>query len=712
MNHTLHHLHALWLRFRAAIACYVLAWAALTLMVWQLPFEGYWARAAKGLHWALTGLGAALLACALAQDPAAGSDSFWRTRPARWAAVWRSQLLFLLLAVAAPPLLCWAVNGLLMDNSPRQWLHGSLDVITILSVLFILAGVASFARSWHGLILSLIAGGLIAWGAGWVAHLAYGWTQDGSGPHEIRYSYALIDRHYFLFLAGLGICGLAAWVWGMRSSLQRERRLGISMLALILPPALFTGSGLLIAGTEPPLSLPVSARLRAGGQNLRSCVISYPEVPPRQAAVTTWSRLTPLDPRPGTAADSDGVISHSMGKSLPDSIAKDVVLAALPKGVTWHTTAGGTSETTIDLHGSARNSGQIRLTGSAGGVLVTPVRLASVPLVNGAAAASRGSHLHVRSLTNAGTSLQLTLEVRGAAGGREIVLPDSVPFTGYGEQRWFAVLHFPALRLAILCGESFSESAASWQSRIRTSVMDVALPLSEAVRGVLFDQTTLSGAEVIVFGLQAQGEFIATPDDSILKEPPPTSAPEKEIPEPVPSPSEALQLVRTSRVPLHSRVILAAADAAQPADYPDISRMVRMLPAGSELMGGAGDAWGLFLKLKSLPGFDWRSPVIDHWNRLLDPELGPHSGYRRLLALAALAGETAAMNKVAELALYSKPPIPRSQQETEILNELAAMIEGIPPDCPEREAWLLRRWGYFEFDAATGRYRAKEPQGP
>lgn len=105
MNHTLHHLRWLLWRYRFSLAGSAVCWAALIVCVWRMPAsEDAW----KFILPATGGLllfGAFVLLDAVWQDHAPGTDTFWRTRPPRWRALWASQLLFGL-TVCAPPAVC------------------------------------------------------------------------------------------------------------------------------------------------------------------------------------------------------------------------------------------------------------------------------------------------------------------------------------------------------------------------------------------------------------------------------------------------------------------------------------------------------------------------------------------------------------------------------------------------------------------------------
>ncbi len=118
-------------RRRARLLIHAVLWSLLTWLAWTQP-GAEWIENLEGIQnfyfklyavlLGTTGLLALESGCA---DSAEGTDTFWRTRPPRWLAVWMGQIVFVTVAVAGPALICWAVNGLMLHQTPAQWRAGS-----------------------------------------------------------------------------------------------------------------------------------------------------------------------------------------------------------------------------------------------------------------------------------------------------------------------------------------------------------------------------------------------------------------------------------------------------------------------------------------------------------------------------------------------------------------------------------------------------------
>ena len=165
MRHALH--ECLWLlrRRRALLILHALAWCALTWVSWAYDEESG-SRIGFGiLHLVLVAMTGALALDAGGAAPAAGTQTFWRTRPPRWRMVWLAQVLYILLALMGPALLCWAVNGLLLDQTAAQWRAGLMAPAMLFAALLVLAAMYSLTDGWEGgLKVLFVGGGLVTAG--------------------------------------------------------------------------------------------------------------------------------------------------------------------------------------------------------------------------------------------------------------------------------------------------------------------------------------------------------------------------------------------------------------------------------------------------------------------------------------------------------------------------------------------------------------------
>ena len=155
MRHLLHQF--LWQvrRQRSLLAVHAELWFILTWLVWALSGTA-WTEdlylheqaVLLGLTALLLGLTALLALESAGADPARGTDNFWRTLPPRLRTVCLAQVVFVVVALAGPALVCWLINGLVLDQTPAQWRAGMAEPVGIVSALLVLTGLRSLARGW------------------------------------------------------------------------------------------------------------------------------------------------------------------------------------------------------------------------------------------------------------------------------------------------------------------------------------------------------------------------------------------------------------------------------------------------------------------------------------------------------------------------------------------------------------------------------------
>ena len=245
MRHTLHHLCWLLHRFRVMLIIYGCAWASLFAAVWLVLGAPHANAVSLGLHAVLPIIALLLLKDVLWQDAAPGTHEFWRTRPARWRAVWSSQTIFLCVFLAGPPLLCWALNGLLLDSSAQQWRFGMVDALLFLCPFIALAGILSFSRGWYSLALSFVAAAGCFIGGILVIAQNIGLTGFHFGTLDSDL------RPRFAGYLGIGALVLAlSWVAGMRRPGIRWRAI-ITGAALLVMPAVVQQIGMSPREAQP-----------------------------------------------------------------------------------------------------------------------------------------------------------------------------------------------------------------------------------------------------------------------------------------------------------------------------------------------------------------------------------------------------------------------------------------------------------------------------
>jgi hypothetical protein len=155
-------------------------------------------------------------------------------------------------------------------------------------------------------------------------------------------------------------------------------------------------------------------------------------------------------------------------------------------------------------------------------------------------------------------------------------------------------------------------------------------------------------------------------------------------------------------------MVAAAAAIAQPADYPRLQHHVRnaiLWFRGETGFSGAPPGETLWKRLRALPGFDWRTVARERWQRAFQTTKGTAAVQIHTRNAAALAGDCDALNQLLDVLAATK------YDGGIEWKELDPLIEGLPPEEPERRVWLLENAGKFLWDNGTGKYRST-PKSP
>jgi hypothetical protein len=170
----------------------------------------------------------------------------------------------------------------------------------------------------------------------------------------------------------------------------------------------------------------------------------------------------------------------------------------------------------------------------------------------------------------------------------------------------------------------------------------------------------------------------------------------------------ALAVLKDTRLPLPESMVAAAAAIAQPPDYPRLQHHVRNATPwfrGEQGFSGAPPGETLWKRLRTLPGFDWRTVARERWQHAFQTTKGTGAVHIHTRNAAALAGDSDALNQLLDVMAATK------YDGGIEWKELDPLIEGLPPEEPGRRAWLLENAGKFLWDNGTGKYRST-PKSP
>ncbi len=514
MSHTLHHLCWLVRRFRLPVTISAVSWTLLLVAVWTVGITE-WDKLFSVAHGALMIPPLLLVIAVVWQDEAGGTESFWRTRPPRWRAVWLSQALFILLFLAGPAILCWAVNGLLMHHTAVQWIYGALDLLFIICPMLALAGAASFSRTLSTLAI-VLAGAALAITGGVLSMVSV--AGAFSGP-------VFQSGIYRSFMVGVWGIPSVVLVVGWMTAMKRQVSLVLvvatwlwllslpSLVWVIVRPRAFWTVLEVTAGIP-------GAPLQPGEQ--AAGVFTLRGLPEGTEALVENDYLQ-LDNR-SNPDDPSGVrllwldLQSNRKSSDPSQRpgfltprAGNTIRAALPPATRWFADAMDTGRPFIwevkDWMG--RGPVERRLLGEAIGVLGSTVPLVTVPLEEGATAAENGSRVRIHRISHGQENLEVEVHLWLAAG-----LDTQMPPGGIlGEitsliRDPLPVIYFPSVPMAaLLMNRQVDGEFRSWQCQTRRHRLKFSMPNDELRQGVRWMPETLRGAQLLYFSQVQHGRF-------------------------------------------------------------------------------------------------------------------------------------------------------------------------------------------------------------
>jgi hypothetical protein len=547
MTHFLHHFLWLLRRFRRVLFYYLLAWAVVITAVWTVPQYFYAANILFTLHGALAAVAVLLLLAVVWQDPAPGTDTFWRTRPPRWRAMWASQLLFTLLCVAGPFVVCWMVNGMMLDCTAQQWQRAAQDLAVVMAMLLACGGMLSFTRGWYSMLLAGISGyGIYILG---LFLMVLYWQPVNP---QMDYAWSLLPR--LVVSAGLlpGIAGLLVWGMGLRghSRLLRGVMLGAILAGgpCALWPVLQSGPGedSTLELVRADLATVAERRAQpAGNMILRGLPPGTAWLPAIGLTVFRHTEMDRIRILNAPRAKSGGYELAGVRYNPPGWENHHSVLSTLPaKPIQDYLGAGIQLYSTRNAYGSSGRPPvpgwfvswdknvqvPITVTGTEQGLFYRLAPLASVPLEEGASAAERGTRLRVRGISPGGQKLHVLADMHFASGFvSRFFPPEGEPMPA--SQPWIPLIHFPAGEFAILVNnEKYSDPRSLGTSSLQLD-LHTYIPAAEAIQGRTFTPELLRGAQLHLFALVSDGPAKVVCHDQTFAIPGAAAAPDGDIPQ-------------------------------------------------------------------------------------------------------------------------------------------------------------------------------------
>lgn len=788
MKHVLHHYTWLLHRFWPGLLFYSVLWIGVVVLVWTSRRWFNTDDLAYTVHLLLPLLGASFFARAVMEDRATGTTVFWRTRPPRWGAVWTSQFLFLL-TVAAPPLCGWLVNGLLLNNTSAQWRGTLWETGLLLCPLLALAGVASVARGWYSFCIAVVAFA-VCWLAGF-------FTVEGLHPVFFDARAAMERLLILMFILPALACAVL-WMTGMKSGWSAWRA-AILVVVLVTGPLLLSYAFAAPEGATVPERKLVLHRVPASGASTsgtqRMGDVELSGIPAGCVAVTMQ---TSVEVRPVESSPPAPVSTRSFTQRGRTFHTFTSLSSLFPGTTRWyHAPSPGVSPPSGSEGGLIRlpltSERPLAVKGMSAGWIVRPEVEHDIPLAEGSSAGN-GFRVRLRHF-RAGEKSQVLSVVadiwRTNAVSHEL-RGDGTVSSRSQRDPLVPVLYFPALSLAIVPAVRDDRSFfRSWQTVAMSWELEAAVPIAEAIRGVRWDQDTLSGARLVFCRLRIEGSFTAVADEAPLQLPPPADRSAEideliallQLPkqsdrrtafeialiamgepalrrliainwENIPFPqfagrmfasappellgeaarrddrwvnaalqagltdqarTVALQLLRESPARLRVDTLSAAVALAGPADYPALQRQLAMHRPGDWRIDTGSILLNKFwAALRSLPGFDWETPALREWRKLVGTGRYLQTPRNGLRFSAALAGDVTALTGVPSslsstqggAGLLDLPPLDNqigaNALTTPEWNQLAALMEGFPPDHASQGEWLK---GKLVWDEPLGKYR-------
>jgi len=519
MRHVLHELLWLMRRRRTTLIIHALLWFALTVAswIWLSPFGlvgGF-----QFLHCMLLTMTGALALEAGEAARASGTSTFWRTRPPRWGSMWFAQVLYLVVTLMGPALLCWTVNGFLLDQTAAQWRANALTPLMLLAGLLVLTALSSLSSGWGGsLSVLFLCGSGIAAGVSlqWLLEEQLNRRDWPEGFHG-GFPGPVTDPWRYIFIAAVVPAAGMALLWAARMRWM------------------FSGRVLVAAGVwfilAPPL---VWLALRRLGVRELTIMARVPgEVVPadvrgagflKLAGVPPWAEVTLSDDIRATWPGLPEGKGHRFGPSLywfggywyrsystawfTPSVGERM-REHFPAETRWYSSDFDETRTEGWWLYDWEWDGplQARLGRIAAGRLIAPGRGFSVPLKAGAAAAQDGTHLRIKEVIPGILNLRVHLELRHT-------------FYSFFDERDPAphvlVLHLPALPAAIVYSQEGWLSFHAPQYSGDQRELDVTMPDAEQAAGKRWTPEVLRGAELWHFSPGEATPFIAVPEEGIV----------------------------------------------------------------------------------------------------------------------------------------------------------------------------------------------------
>ena len=517
MRHALHEFLWLLRRRRTLLTLHALAWFALTWISWAYSEETGSRQGFLALHLFLLTMTGLLALDAGEAAPAAGTRTFWRTRPPRWRMVWLAQLLYVLLALMGPALLCWMVNGLLLDQTAAQWRAGLMAPAVMLAALLVLTVLRSLADGWEGgLVVLFVAGGLIAAGASLQWMLEEHIEELRRSPMVIAGKYhSTTDLAWFFVIAFLvPAAGMTAvWRAGMRRQLAKWSLVAGGVWLVCAPPLIWLAlrdartAKLTLVANGPGETARAGERILGllkvqGLPEDREMIdiVDYPDVDFADPPDPAWPEILHVYPIGWTHAPVPWLTPR----------AGERVRAHFPAPTRWYADAAGEARLgdfalyECEWHQPLR----AKLSGALIGRLAAPARGFSLPLTAGASAARDGTHLHITAVQPGLANLRLRLEVRHAF---------SEFYQMHDRARLVLVLHLPALPAALLISDNNAGDFHSLQCSGDHLRLDVTMPDAEYAVSARWTPEVLRGAELWHFAPAEETPFVAVPEEGIVR---------------------------------------------------------------------------------------------------------------------------------------------------------------------------------------------------
>ena len=515
MRHVLHQF--LWQvrRRRLLLSIHAALWFILTWLVWALPGTTWTEDLYFHEHAVLLGLTALLALETAGADPARGTDSFWRTRPPRWRPVCLAQVLFVIVALAGPAMVCWLVNGLMLDQTIAQWRAGLAEPVGIVSALLVLTGLRSVARGWTATVVALgVAGGFISAGTALLDYTDSSFMNALTGVN-LRFSYSTTASGVFFMVACTIPAAAIVGVWAAAMRGRVPRLVAIcAVVWCVLGPGLVWISVRGIFVTELQITATVPGETPAAGEKLLG-VLKLRGVPKDFDAATLDKFLTAIwTEAPEEISNQDRPL---LSLEWPPGSRSSLWLttqqgqrlrAGFPAATRWYSDGTGEGGGKFVLkRWAAPGPMPTRLSGTVTGQLFALATGFAVRLEEGSAAAGDGTRMRIHAVNAGSRNLRIECDIWQSRSVEQ--------WEGQGVEGIF-ILHLPAAPAAILLNRTERLSFRSLRCGCSRMVLHVTMPDAELASGSRFTAEVLSGAELWHFALGEETLFEAKPKEGVV----------------------------------------------------------------------------------------------------------------------------------------------------------------------------------------------------